>query len=606
MRKEFEKNHNKDLAWFFKQWLDETGLPNFQAEDLKLQVIGNKYEVAFDIVQKNKIYNLDVPVIFTYQDGTKTVESLKIVNEKESFRIQLKEAPETMTIDEDYDVARKLFPNEMPPVIARLIGDETTIIALPVKDTEIYSSVIAGFKEKGDAEKRPADIKDSDIRSSSLVILGDDNPLIGRLYGSFKPDGAGFSIAVKQNPWNIGKVIGIVHAKSADEVDAAFRKIFHYGKYSALSFDKGRNFTKIVEKSERGVKMELNGQAMAVDISSIRTVAEIIESISNKKIIYVGESHDNFAHHNIQLQVIKGLHKKNKKIAIGMEMFQTPFQKVLDEYIAGSLDERQFLKGSEYFKRWGFDYNLYKPIIDFARTEKIPVVALNMRREIVEKVSKDGMGSLSEEEKKEIPAEMDFSDNYYRERLKEVFEKHKGLTERDFDSFYQSQVLWDETMSQSVDEFLKNSPDYQKNGQIIVLAGSGHLAFGSGIPKRTFRRNGYEYAVVLNDNDIEKNIADYVILPKPLDGVTAPKLMVMLKQDNGRLKIEGFASDSVSEKAGLKVEDVIIAFDGEIVKDMDDLKIALFYKKKGDSIKVKVIRKRFLLGDREMEFEFAL
>ena len=606
LRKEFEDKHKKELAWFFKQWVEEKGLPDFQAEDLKLQVLGNKYEVSFNVLQKNRVYNLDVPLVFTYYDGTKSADSVRIAGEKDSFRILLNEAPETMTIDEDYDVARKLSDNELPPVIARLIGDETIIIALPVKDSEIYSSVIAGFKERGAIEKGPADIKDADIRYSSLVVLGEDNPLTGRLYGSVIRAGAGFSITVKQNPWNLRKVIGIVHAKPAAEADAAFRKIFHYGKYSVLSFDKGRNVAKTVEKSERGVKMELNGQAKAVDISAIRTVAEIIERISSKKIIYVGESHDNFAHHNIQLQVIKGLYKKNKKIAIGMEMFQTPFQKVLDEYIAGSLDERQFLKGAEYFKRWGFDYNLYKPIIDFARAEKIPVVALNVRREIVDKVSKGGMDSLSEEEKQVVPAQMDFSDGYYRDRLKEVFEKHKGLTERDFSSFYQSQVLWDETMSQSVDEFLKSNPDYQKDGQMIVLAGSGHLAYGSGIPKRTFRRNGYDYAIVLNDNDIEKNIADYVILPKPLDGVTAPKMMVILKVDDGRLKISGFPPDSVSEKAGLQVEDVIIAFDNEIIKDMDDLKIALFYKKKGDSIRVKVIRKKFLLGDREMEYEVTL
>jgi len=36
------------------------------------------------------------------------------------------------------------------------------------------------------------------------------------------------------------------------------------------------------------------------------------------------------------------------------------------------------------------------------------------------------------------------------------------------------------------------------------------------------------------------------------------------------------------------------------------LKIALFYKKKDESVRVKVVRKRFLLGDKEMEFEVKL
>ena len=108
------------------------------------------------------------------------------------------------------------------------------------------------------------------------------------------------------------------------------------------------------------------------------------------------------------VEVIKGLYRKDPKIAIGMEMFQRPFQPVLDDYINGAIEEREFLKKSEYFQRWNLDYNLYKPILDFARAEKIPVIALNLRREIVEKVSKSGMDALTGDERKEIPAETGF------------------------------------------------------------------------------------------------------------------------------------------------------------------------------------------------------
>src|SRR5208283_3804696 len=107
------------------------------------------------------------------------------------------------------------------------------------------------------------------------------------------------------------------------------------------------------------------------------------------------------------------------------EMFQRPFQKVVDDYIEGRIDERAFLKGTEYFKRWGFDYNLYKPILLFARADKIPVVALNQRQELVNKVFRGGLDSLSEEEKKSVPSQMDFSDDTYRERLTKVFGEHK-------------------------------------------------------------------------------------------------------------------------------------------------------------------------------------
>lgn len=356
------------------------------------------------------------------------------------------------------------------------------------------------------------------------------------------------------------------------------------------------------EGSQGEAEMKLKGPTEVIDLSTLKTLAGMIESASDKKIVYVGEYHDQYAHHLVELEVLKGLYRKGPKIAVGMEMFQRPFQKVLDDYIAGAINERDFLKKSEYFKRWGYDYNLYKPILDFARAEKIPVVALNIKREIVEKVSKGGLDSLAEEDKKEVPQQMDFSDDNYRDRLKDIFNKHKGSDEKNFDFFYQAQVLWDETMALSVDEFLKKNPDFR----MVVFAGGGHLAYGSGIPKRAFRKNGLPYVIALNDADVERDIANYLVLPQALEGAAAPKLMVALKVENNKVVVTSLPENSVSKKAGIKVGDTILSFDETKVESVEDLKLELFFKKKNDVVKVKVLRNRFLLGKKEMEFSVRL
>jgi uncharacterized iron-regulated protein len=348
--------------------------------------------------------------------------------------------------------------------------------------------------------------------------------------------------------------------------------------------------------------MGLRGEATAVDVSAIKTLSGVIEKASDRRIVYVGEAHDRFAHHNVQFQVIRDLHRKDPKIAVGMEMFQRPFQPALDDYINGVIDEREFLKKSEYFKRWSFDYNLYKPILDFARAEKIPVVALNLRTEIVETVSRKGMDSLTEDQKKEIPAQMDFSDIEYRDRLRQVFDQHQGRGERNFDNFYQAQVLWDETMALSIDEYLQKNPDRR----MVVIAGIGHLAFGSGIPKRAFRRNGHAFATILPDVDMEQDIADYLVFPQPLEGMSAPRLMVMLREAAGRVIITALSEGSAAGKAGIRKGDALVSLDGAPVRSMDEVKSVLFYKKHEETITVKVLRKRFLLGDKEMEFNVKL
>lgn len=354
------------------------------------------------------------------------------------------------------------------------------------------------------------------------------------------------------------------------------------------------------EEAKKDVKPLI--QSAAVDLSDLKSLAAVIEKVRDRKIVYVGEFHDHYSHHAVQLEVIKGLHAKNPKIAVGMEMFQRPFQQVLDEYIASSIDEREFLKRSEYFKRWVFDYTLYKPILDYCREQKIPVVALNVRRELTEKVSKGGVDSLTDEEKKEIPAEMDLTDQEYRARLKEVFERHGNAEAKSFDYFFQAQVLWDEAMAASVDDYLKGRPDHQ----MVVLAGGGHLAHGSGIPKRVHRRNGRDYAIILNDVDVEEGVADYLVFPPRQEGDPSPKMMAMLKEQDGKVVVAGFSRGSVSEKAGLRKGDVILSLDGEAVRSMEDIRFALFYKKKGEVLAVKALRPRFLFKDREVHVEVKL
>ena len=599
IRRAFEKFYQKNLGWFFSQWIDGKGLPDLHLEEVKVKSSGDKFVVTFAVTQKKKVFILDLPVV-VYSYLGKATNVFHLQGEKEQFKMVVDDAPDRIAVDEGYDVARMLSLNEFPPVIARLIGDERRVIVLSPSGAEIYEQIVDGWKGKGTSLSEPDRIKYMEPGTSSLLILGGDNPVVERLYGSVVTRG-GFSVLIKENPWNRWKVVGIFNARSKDEVEAAFQKIFHYGKYSAVSFDHGVNVYKGIDKSTRGITEELLKEAVVVEISTLKTLPDVMAHVAGKKIIYVGETHNLFPDHVMELEIIKDLHKRGKTFAIGMEMFQRPFQKVLDDYIGGKIDEAEFLKGTEYFKRWGFDYNLYRPILLFARSEKIPVVALNQRQEIVDKVFRGGLDTLPEEEKKSVPSQMDFSDDDYREKLKKVFSEHKDFKTENFDFFYQAQILWDETMAESVDQFLRTRP----NDQMVVLAGSGHLAFGSGIPKRTARRNGYDYAVILNDADLEKGIANFVLFPRAIPGVTSPMLMVFIKEEAGKVEIAGFPQNSVSEKAGMKVGDMLLAIDHTAIHTIDDVKIDLLARKKGEKVKVRALRKG-LLGSQEMDFDVIL
>ena len=194
------------------------------------------------------------------------------------------------------------------------------------------------------------------------------------------------------------------------------------------------------------------------------------------------------------------------------------------------------------------------------------------------------------------------SDEDYKKSLKEIFDQHGDQGFGNFNYFYQSQILWDETMAHSVDEFLKQNPDYQ----IVVLAGSGHIMYGSGIPKRAFRLNGKDYATLIQGSEsTDEDVGNFVLFPKPIPPLPAVQIGIFLTEADGRVRIVDVENDSVAEKAGLKKDDIFISIDDWKIEGIEDVKISMFDKKEGDTIKVRILRKN-LAGEKELEFAITL
>ena len=371
-----------------------------------------------------------------------------------------------------------------------------------------------------------------------------------------------------------------------EEVNRAFRKIFRYGNYSLLIFEGGKNISKEIADSDRGININLTLQLEAVETKNNLGLDDIIPKIKDRRVIYIGEAHTVYAHHVVQYEIIGRLYKDSGRLIIGMEMFQRPFQKYLDQYIQAEITEEEFLKKTEYFKRWSFDYNLYRDILQFARANRIPVVALNLRKEIIKKVSRSGIDSLTKDEYAEIPQDMDMTNQQYRESLRKVFSRHSGSQQRDFENFVQSQILWDETMAHSVADALKKYPD----AQMVVLAGNGHIQYSWGIPDRVKRLTGEGSSVLVNfgGEELDRGIADFVLFPAEVEFPESPRLMVSLRKAEEGVIIEKVMEGGVAGKAGLEEGDIIKAIDDKVIEDISDIKILLLYKKHGDKIRIKV------------------
>lgn len=268
----------------------------------------------------------------------------------------------------------------------------------------------------------------------------------------------------------------------------------------------------------------LSLKVTATKTKSTLTFGELVDRLLEADVVCVGEQHDSELHHRVQLQIIKALYAQDESLAVGMEMFQKPFQQSLDRFLAGRIGEKRFLKQSEYTKRWGFDWKLYKPIVDFCKRNQIPVAALNASAELTKQISKVGFAGLTGDEKKEL-GPIDFNvkahRDYWYEALSQMHGQHKATPEQKERS-YQVMTVWDDYMAQTAASFKKSS----QVRRLVVLAGDGHIEHGFGIPNRTA---GYAGAKVVTvgvviqqpDEEIDTPDFDYVIYVQVAKGAKA-------------------------------------------------------------------------------------
>jgi uncharacterized iron-regulated protein len=218
------------------------------------------------------------------------------------------------------------------------------------------------------------------------------------------------------------------------------------------------------------------------------TFGQMMDALSQAGIICLGETHDSDLCHRVQLQIIKTLFACDERLGVGLEMFQKPFQPAVDRYFRGESSEEEFLKTSEYRKRWGYNWFLYRPIVEFCKKNGIPVAALNAPKELTQRISQVGFAQLKDEEKKQL-GDLDLKRkdhrDYWLERLAKMHGKSKVSAEQKERS-YQVMAVWDDFMAASAAHFQKE----RNLRRIVILAGSGHIERGFGIPLRTAERTG--------------------------------------------------------------------------------------------------------------------
>jgi uncharacterized iron-regulated protein len=219
---------------------------------------------------------------------------------------------------------------------------------------------------------------------------------------------------------------------------------------------------------------------------------EIFEELRKARVIYLGEVHDSRKIHLLQFRIIMDLLNSGEKILITMEAFQQQFQKHIDEYLAGEIEEEELLERTEYKKRWRFEPSLYAPFWRLARDRGIPLYALNIPSELIREVKEKGIEKVKSQY---LPREIIPFNQRHRDFLAQAMEDHDEVDEQ---KFLDVQLAWDNGMAYRITKLLLAHPDRK----IVVIVGSGHVWRGWGIPERvSYMVGNLPQAVLYTEED---------------------------------------------------------------------------------------------------------
>jgi len=597
----FEEASDHALEEIFDAWLNRTDIPTLDVEEARLLVNKGKLRLTFDLQRQSDPNPLTIPVSI-YTDDVPSVSFIQVPAATKTIDLPLTSLPSKVILDEQYHVMRHLTEAETPPVLAAILGSPEIVAIISPEERPIFQPLIDALGNSDVTYVTPDNVNITSLSEHNLLIAGSNSDLSKSLFGKIDMPGAGVRLRILKNPFHPAQRILLADVANKTEAKAIQQKLRHYGSYSDLAFKQGRNTRKEIAKTQNGISIFQGTSPMAVIPDETQTLDKIIPHLLENRVIFVGEQHNRFEHHINQLHIIQQFQKNGSDFGVGMEMFKKPFQEIINAYISDKIDEQAFLKQTRYFKEWGYDYHLYKPIIDFIKKHNIPLIALNLPNEITRQVSRSGIHSLGPEHMNLLPESLDFSDSRYANDLRDIFALHSSQANlEDFNYFYQAQVLWDETMAETAYQFLQRTP-HQK---LIVLAGNGHLRFRYGIPKRLHRRTRVSSAVILQDETIASGIADYVLQTTRIEGQRSPKLGVAVEENDLGLMVKSVADNSPAQKSGLEKGDLITGFNHFPIQSLADLRWGLFSTDPGNTYPLQIKRNETVLQKETQLFEFS-
>ncbi len=253
---------------------------------------------------------------------------------------------------------------------------------------------------------------------------------------------------------------------------------------------------------------------MRGDDKAVQSLQQVANQLSQYDVVFFGEFHGHSGIHLAQMEIFTALQSINPDMTLSLEQFERDVQPLLDQYLSGEVGEKVL---QEDGRGWDNYEQSYRPLVEYAKTNGLPVLAANAPRDAVICVGKEGpevLDKMPMPDRSWVAKELNLHEGPYRDKYlgfmsgsrshgatedkgseaesknKKAMDAGMAMAIRSFSA----QVLRDDTMAETIAMHLQANPDRK----VLHLTGSFHSVSGLGTVERLLIRMPELKVAVIN------------------------------------------------------------------------------------------------------------
>lgn len=208
-------------------------------------------------------------------------------------------------------------------------------------------------------------------------------------------------------------------------------------------------------------------------------IEAVVKSARGVQYVLVGENHETPRHHQLQADIVQALVDDGRHVIVGFEMFTRDKQAWMNPLTVGRVSVDEFESYADWKTQWGFAYSAYRPIFQVVADNRLPMAALNVPRDWIRQIGREGPSSVTAERRAWVPP-LDLSQTGHRAVFESLMGGHP-ITGAQGENIYAAQVAWDTGMARSALDMMEGRDN---RWVMVIMAGVGHVMFDQGINLR--------------------------------------------------------------------------------------------------------------------------